>query len=454
MTDSPIKVKKFLLLLGDLIILYFSLWLTLYFRYWPNFNPSLWQQHWLPFTFIYFIWLIIFYISGLYDLNLAKNTLKFYSILFKSLAISAGVAILFFYLIPYFGIAPKTNLVLNLLIFTLLLSGWRQAFNRLIKSPVLLSNVLIIGQNKEIDQIVKYISANLQLGYYIKKIISEEETRLVFNLIEIVIKEKIQTIVTVRDPRRDGTLVRNLYHCLPLKITLYDLPSFYERITGKIPISIIEEIWFLENLMISQKNIYENFKRGFDFFLALILGFLTLPFYPLVAMLIKLDSSGPIFIKQQRVGQDNRIFKVIKFRSMYSLTPDGTAEKNGALWATKNDPRITKIGNFLRKTRIDELPQLFNIIKGEMSFVGPRPERPEFVFGTNMERKIPFYQIRHLVKPGLTGWAQIKFQYGASYEDTMEKLQYDFYYLKNRSFLLDLTIILKTIKIILSGGGR
>lgn len=449
MTDSSSQVKKFLLLIGDLIILYFSLWLTLELRYWPNFNPSLWQQHWLPFTIIYFIWLIIFYISGLYDLNLAKNTIKFYSTLFQSLAVSAGVAILFFYLIPYFGITPKTNLVLNLSILTLLLSGWRQVFNRLIKSKALLNNVLIIGQNKETDQLIKYIQENPQLGYYIKKIISEEETQLVFNLIETVIKEKIQTIVTVRDPHRDGTLVRNLYHCLPLKITLFDLPSFYERLTGKIPISVIEEIWFLENLMISQKNIYETLKRGFDFLLALILGFLTLPFYPLIALLIKLDSPGPVFYCQKRVGRDSRIFEVIKFRSMIK-----EAEKQGAQWAKENDPRITRLGKFMRKTRIDELPQLWNVFKGEMSFVGPRPERPEFVFGTNMERKIPFYQIRHLVKPGLTGWAQIKFQYGASYEDTMEKLQYDFYYLKNRSFLLDLSIILKTIKIILSGGGR
>jgi lipopolysaccharide/colanic/teichoic acid biosynthesis glycosyltransferase len=130
-----------------------------------------------------------------------------------------------------------------------------------------------------------------------------------------------------------------------------------------------------------------------------------------------------------------------------------SAEKNGAQWAQKNDPRVTRVGKFMRKTRLDELPQLWNVIKGDMSFVGPRPERPEFVFGTNMEREIPFYQIRHLVKPGLTGWAQINFEYGSSIKDTIEKLQYDFYYLKNRSFLLDISVVLKTIKIILSREG-
>lgn len=443
------KTKNFLLLIGDIIILYSSLWLTLYFRYWPNFDSDSWQQHLLPFSIIYFIWLLIFYINGLYDLNLAKNTLKFYSTLSKTLIINGLVAALIFYLIPAFGITPKTNLLLNLVILTALISLWRQIFNWLIKSRALLNNVLIIGRNKETEELIKHIKDNPQLGYYIKKIISEEETHLVFNLIEIVIKENIQTIVTVRDPHQDGTLVRNLYHCLPLKITLFDLPNFYERLTGKIPVSVIEEIWFLENLMTSQKNIYETLKRGLDFVSALVLGLSTLPLYPLLALLIKLDSPGPVFYRQKRVGRDSEIFKVIKFRSMIQ-----EAEQHGAQWAAKNDPRVTKIGKFLRKTRLDEIPQLWNVLKGEMSFAGPRPERPEFVFGTSMQRKIPFYQIRHLIKPGLTGWAQINFQYGSSYEDTLGKLQYDFYYLKNRSFLLDLAIILKTIKIILGGGGR
>lgn len=449
MNDSATKVKKIFLLFGDIIILYLSLGLALFFRYWPNFSEDTFYKHLLPFTIIYFIWLLIFYISGLYDLNLAKNTILFYSTLFRAIAIAASIAILFFYLIPFFGITPKTNLALDILILTFLLYLWRQIFNYLIKSPGFLNNVLIIGKNKESEHLIKYIKDNPQLGYQVKKIISEKDTNLVFNLIEIVVKEKIQTIVTVPDPRHDQTLIRNLYHCLPLKITLFNLPSFYEQLTGKVPVSVIEEFWFLENMMDSRRNIYETFKRSFDLLFGLILGAISLPLYPLIALLVKLDSSGAIFYRQKRVGQDSQIFNIGKFRSMIK-----DAEKDGAKWAQKNDPRITRVGNFLRKTRLDELPQLWNIIKGDMSFVGPRPERPEFVFGTNMERQIPFYQIRHLVKPGLTGWAQINFDYGSSLEDTVEKLQYDFYYLKNRSFILDLAIILKTIRIILSGGGR
>jgi exopolysaccharide biosynthesis polyprenyl glycosylphosphotransferase len=450
MNDTSIKVKKAILFFGDTIILYLGLIVTLYLRYWPNQNLGDWQQHLLPFSIIYAIWLVVFHITGLYELSSAKNNLFFYSALLKAVVVNAALAVLFFYLFPSFGISPKTNLALNLVIVTVLIYLWRQIFNRLVKSPALLNNVLIIGRGKEAEQLIRYIQNNPQLGYRVKKIITEKETRLVSNLVETVVKEKIQTIVTIADPRQDGVLIQNLYHCLPLKVNLFDLPKFYEQLMGEIPVSVIEEVWFLENLMSSPKNIYDAFKRGFDIVFAIILGAVALIFFPFIALAIKLDSPGPIFYRQKRVGKDNRIFEIIKFRSMIQ-----DAEKNGAQWAakTKRDPRVTRVGNALRKTRLDELPQLLNVLKGEMSFVGPRPERPEFVFGTTMQKEVPFYQVRHLVKPGLTGWAQINYEYGSSYADTVQKLQYDFYYLKNRSFLLDLSIILKTIKIVLSRKG-
>jgi len=167
-----------------------------------------------------------------------------------------------------------------------------------------------------------------------------------------------------------------------------------------------------------------------------------------------MGSSGPILIKQKRVGRDSRIFELVKFRTMLALAPDGSAEKAGAQWSKEKDDRITRIGKWLRKTRLDELPQVWNVLKSEMSFVGPRPERPEFAFSNELLAQIPFYQIRHVIKPGLTGWAQIKYPYASSVEDNLQKLQYDLYYIKNRSFVFEIAIILKTIKIILSGGGR
>jgi exopolysaccharide biosynthesis polyprenyl glycosylphosphotransferase len=450
MNDTSIKVKKAILLFGDIIILYASLAITLYFRYWPAHALNDWPQHILPFSIIYAVWLIVFHITDLYELDSAKNTLFFYSALLKAIVISAAIAVLFFYLFPSFGISPKTNLAMDLAVVAILIYLWRQAFNRLIKSPALLNNILIIGRGKEAGQLIGHIQNNPQLGYRVKKTISEKETRMVADLVETVIKENIQTIVTTADPRQDGVLIKNLYHCLPLKVNLFDLPKFYERLMGKIPVSVIEEVWFLENLMSGQKKIYDALKRGFDIVSAFFLGVIAVVLSPFIAIAIKIDSPGPIFYRQKRVGQDNRIFEIIKFRSMVT-----DAEKNGAQWAAKNkrDPRVTRVGNILRKTRLDELPQLLNVLKGEMSFVGPRPERPEFVFGTTMQKEVPFYQVRHLVKPGLTGWAQINYEYGSSYSDTLQKLQYDFYYLKNRSFLLDLSILLKTIKVVVSRKG-
>jgi len=444
------NLKKIILLLGDILILYLSLWLTLLIRYGANFDFNRWQQHFWPFTIIYFLWLVIFYIAGLYELTLARNNINFYSTLLRGLMINAGLAIAFFYFIPYFGIAPKTNLFLNLAIFTLLFSGWRQVYNHLLKTSTLLNNVLIIGRdgkNKETKQINQIVKNNPQLGYRIINQIRPQDIQTPFDLLEMATQKNIKTIITAIDPHYDSKLVQSLYQCLPLKISFSDLPSFYEKILGKVPISSIGEIWFLENLTESQKNFYEAFKRIFDMLAAFVFGLISLVFYPLIILVIKIDSRGAIFYKQRRISQDGQIFKVVKFRSMVE-----EAEKNGAQWADQQDHRITRVGNFLRKTRLDELPQMWNIFIGQMSFIGPRPERIEFV--QQLEKEIPYYQIRHIVKPGLTGWAQVNFHYGASVEDSIEKLQYELYYIKHRSFILDLSILLRTIKIVLKGGGR
>ena len=225
------------------------------------------------------------------------------------------------------------------------------------------------------------------------------------------------------------------------------LDDFYESITKRVPLEIIDQFWFLENLQEGKKRFYDFGKRIVDIAASIIFGIIALILVPPVAILIILTSGFPVFFTQIRIGKNGKPFKAIKFRTMVQ-----NAEKHGAQWATKNDPRVTAIGKFLRKSRIDEIPQLINILKGEMSFVGPRPERPEFV--DKLKQEIPFYRERLLVKPGLTGWAQINYRYGASVYDAKTKLQYDLYYVKNRSLALDFGIILRTIKTVLSAIGQ
>ena len=232
------------------------------------------------------------------------------------------------------------------------------------------------------------------------------------------------------------------------KISFFNLDSFYDPDTGKVPLGAINQIWFLENLSEGKKRGYEIIKRMFDTVFAVIIGIISLIPYPFIALVIKLSSPGPVFYKQKRLGQSGKIFEIIKFRTMHK-----DAEKEtGAVWTTDNDPRVTRAGRFLRKTRLDEIPQIWNILKGEMSFVGPRAERPEF--HDLLQTNVPFYEERYLIKPGLSGWAQINFHYSSSIKDAAEKLKYDLYYIKNRSLLLDLGILLKTIRITLQQAGR
>ncbi|HPL95329.1 MAG TPA: sugar transferase [bacterium] len=460
MSDWINKIKLIILIVGDLAIFYFSLWLTLLFRYQGSEIAERWTQHFLPFTFIFAVWLLIFYISGIYSLQLARNNYLFYSTILKGMAWCAGIAITVFYLIKP-GITPKTNLLLELIIVIVLLIAWRQIFNLLVTIKPWQNNVLIIGLNEQTINLSKEINATPQLGLKVVGIINEGATNEVpdetmrpveiinppHSLSGLVKIKKIKTIITALNPHQNPQLVNKLYECLPLKISFWDLPTFVEKFTGKVPINSIGQVWFVENLKESQKNIYEIMKRTIDFIFSFLFLLVSLPLLPLLYLIVKMESEGSFFFMQQRTGRLGKKFLAIKIRTMYK-----NAEENGPQWAQKNDPRVTKVGKFLRKTRLDEIPQLINILRGEMSFIGPRPERPEFI--AKLEQKIPFYNERLLIKPGLTGWAQINFPYGASESDALEKLQYDLYYIKNRSGLLDLSILLKTIKTVLSGGGQ
>lgn len=247
------------------------------------------------------------------------------------------------------------------------------------------------------------------------------------------------------DPKLTGKLLQYKLEGLQY----YNYLEFYETYENKLPISHLSPKWFLENtgFEIYHNNFNLKAKRLLDLFFAMLIGIFVAPVIILAAIIVKLESKGPIFFIQERIGEGNRKFNIVKFRSM---TTD--AEKNGPQWASKNDNRVTKFGKIMRATRIDELPQLWNVLRGEMSFVGPRPEREFFI--QQLEKEIPYYNLRHTVKPGLTGWAQVMYPYGASVEDAYRKLQYDLYYIKHHSIPFDVKVLLKTVTIVIFGKGR
>jgi sugar transferase (PEP-CTERM system associated) len=245
------------------------------------------------------------------------------------------------------------------------------------------------------------------------------------------------------------SLVETLMDIRLRGIRVVDLADFYEQTWLKVPVFYLQRSWFAmaQGFQLLHNPIGLRLKRLFDILGASLLLAITSPILLLTALAIKLESRGPVIYRQTRVGENGKLFTVIKLRSMRT-----DAEKHGAAWTVQNDPRVTRIGSFIRATRIDELPQLLNVLRGEMSFIGPRPERPEFM--DQLEHEIPFYNLRHILKPGVTGWAQVMYPYGASVEDARQKLQYELYYIKNYSLLLDTAIVFKTIRVVLFGQGR
>ncbi|BEH10018.1 MULTISPECIES: TIGR03013 family XrtA/PEP-CTERM system glycosyltransferase [Geobacter] len=268
-------------------------------------------------------------------------------------------------------------------------------------------------------------------------------------LYETVRRARAHKIVVSLGERRGVFPLKDVLNCKLSGVEVVDAPSFYERVTGKLLIESINPSWFIFSSGFRVTALNRLLKRGIDIFCALLGGAFFLPFLPIVALAIRFDSPGPVLFRQERVGEREKPFYLFKFRTMRTDAEKGT----GAVWAQKDDPRVTRLGRFLRKSRIDEIPQLFNVLMGDMSLVGPRPERPEFV--EQLKKVIPYYSERHFVKPGVTGWAQVRYPYGASVEDAVEKLRYDLYYIKNLSVAFDIMIIFETVKVVLfQRGGR
>ncbi|XOB42202.1 MAG: sugar transferase [Candidatus Nealsonbacteria bacterium] len=428
-----LNMRKILVFFGDIFLIYLSLFLTLLLGFFGEFSFQIFSLHVLPFSIIYVFWFIIFYIFGLYDLHLIKTKTSFYGSTFGALAVSLVLGMLFFYTVPFFEITPKTNLVINILIFGILFLAWRRLFYFLF-SVHFLNRTAIMGKGFEVEILKKEINERPYLGY---KIVSIDLNKDLFSQIQ---EKNIDTVIFTEEFESNPKMLKALYFCLPARVNFLEFAKAYELIYEKIPVSIVSQSWFLENIKEREKSFYDEAKRFFDIILASFLFILTLPLWPFISIAIKLEDKGHVFYSQERIGKNRKSFILYKFRSM----KEG-AEKEKAVWAEKKDRRITKVGKFLRQSHLDEIPQMLNVIKGDISLIGPRPERPEFV--EKLEKEIPHYHLRHLVKPGFTGWAQIKFRYGRSLMDSHKKFQYDLYYLKNRNFLLDIGILLRTFQL-------
>lgn len=377
--------------------------------------------------------------------------------------ISISLVISFFILSTFYYMAPivmygRVVLILSLIIFGTLQLAWHYLCYVSSKFSGFSRRVLILGTGSLARQIGKLIAAgnqNYVLSGYIncagepmdvplQNVVGNDD-----RLYETVMRARAHKIVVSLSERRGTFPLQDVLTCKLSGVEVVDAPSFYEQVTGKLLIENITPSWFIFSHGFRVTALRRFAKRMIDLLGAIVLLLLFLPFFPIVVLFIKLDSKGPILFCQERVGEKERKFALYKFRTMWV-----DAEKyTGAVWATEHDPRVTRVGEFLRRSRIDEIPQLFNILTGDMSLVGPRPERPEFV--VKLKEAIPFYSERHCVKPGVTGWAQVRYPYGASVEDAIEKLRYDLYYIKNLSMSFDLMIVLETIKVVLfRRGGR
>jgi len=457
------RIKQLMLGSGDFLVFVIAFWLSLVIRNWqvPDWDKI--EAHLTLFFWLFLSWIVINFINGLYDLNKLKNKEVIRHFIEAGL-ISLVFSFVMSYILPHKGIEPKTILILNILLGYTLSWGWRLIYNKYIGLQKLNSNVMFIGFNEEAKELINILQNNLETGYKVTCLIDPENKiksvdypffDVYHNLQAIrpaVTNHKIDLVVIAPHLNKQTETLREVYGLLFWGTKIYDMPSFYEIITGRITPSVFSESWFLENLKNNYHPIYEKLRAMADIIIGALIGLITGLLLPFIAIAIKLSSPGPIFYKQKRVGQGGKTFFLYKFRSMYALTDDGGAETEGAQFATKDDKRITKTGKVLRKTRLDEIPQFINLLKRDITLIGPRPERPEIV--KELESQMPFYSLRHMVKPGLTGWAVINQHYTDTMEKSLQKIQYDLYYIKNQGFLLDLSILLRTVNVILRMMGQ
>jgi exopolysaccharide biosynthesis polyprenyl glycosylphosphotransferase len=421
--------------LPDIILFYIGLWLTIMLRYHDALSQGSVTQLVRTFTYIFVAWLVVFFIHGLFEAASFRRYTSLVVSLFSASCVNLLAAILYFYFQPNLILTPRRFLLIDVAITFVLVMVWHLLMKSFFKNK-LVQGVYIFSFGNELEELEQEIAIYNYLGYRVLGKLAEGslgEAKVEKNSI-IILPDNLHSTPQVSE---------QLYRLRTSGVIFYNHKDFYELLLRRIYLSDLNELWFLENIDYQEKRFYNIGKRIVDIALGFIGIFFFLISYPFCALAIKLNSAGPILFVQERVGKLGKMFKVYKYRSM-SGGPTNT-------WTSVNDPRITRVGKFLRKSRIDEWPQFINLLLGHISLVGPRPEQPHIV--ELLKTQIPFYDERHLVKPGITGWAQLNI-YAGSLEESKLKLQYDLYYIKHRSFLFDLEIILKTVYYIFTWQGR
>ncbi len=401
--------------------------------------------------------LISSFAVGLYSVRQRSSFGGLLVRIIAAVANASAMSILAFYLVPPIAVG-RGLLAITAGIAVVLLAGTRLLFERIVDQDTFRRRILVFGAGRRAASLLELRRRSDTRGFRIVGFIASEgdpasvpADRLLQrpdDLFRFAVDTEVDEIVVAMDDRRRAFPMHEFLECRMAGIDICELPTFLERETGKVRLDVLNPSWIIFGEGFRASPLQRVLERGLDVVASLSLLLLAAPIMLCAALAIRLEDGwrAPILYRQRRVGRYGEIFDVLKFRSM-----SVDAEQNGAVWAAKNDPRVTRVGAVMRKTRIDELPQLVNVLRGDMSFVGPRPERPEFV--AQLEQTIPYYRERHTVKPGITGWAQLCYPYGSTEKDALEKLQYDLYYVKNRSLLFDLAILVQTVEVVVWGKG-
>ena len=447
-----VSMRSLTIFAGELLLIFGSVAFAASIQNTPDLPANVWKI-----ALVTLICQLCLYYNDFYDLTVVHSSRELIVRLLQAAGAASIVLAAMYFLKPTLMIGNGI-FVSALFVFLVAILGWRLAFNRITGSLRLEERVLFVGTGASARKVARQILDQHDFAYRVIGFIDDDASRIGERIVNpgivgtphdidrLVAEHHINRIVVGLSDRRGKLPVQELLRAKMTGVRVEDATTMYERITGKILIDDLRPSWLIFSDGFRVSHVTRLTKRTIDLALSMVMLVTALPLMLATAAAIWLDDGRPVFYRQDRVGENGRIFVLSKFRSMRKDAEHGTP-----MWAKDGDDRVTRIGRVIRKTRLDELPQLWNVIRGDMSFVGPRPERPYFV--EELSRAIPFYQQRHAVKPGLTGWAQVKYRYGSSLEDAMEKLRYDLYYIKHLAVFFDLTIVFDTVKVVLFGKG-